>query len=116
MSKPRFLSRATHVAARPFGGEVMIMSGIDSSLYSLNETASILWQAADGQTSLAQIVERDICTVYDVDPATALRDAEEVAEALARQGILQIADAPQPDAGDVEIGSASKQSMGSESP
>ena len=92
------------------------MSGIDSSLYSLNETASILWQAADGQTSLAQIVERDICTVYDVDPATALRDAEEVAEALARQGILQIADAPQPDAGDVEIGSASKQSMGSESP
>ena len=45
MSKPRFLSRATHVAARPFGGEVMIMSGIDSSLYSLNETASILWQA-----------------------------------------------------------------------
>ncbi len=72
------------------------MSGIDSSLYSLNETASILWQAADGLTPLAQIVERDICTVYDVDPATALRDAEEVAEALARQGILQIADAPRP--------------------
>lgn len=92
------------------------MSGIDSSLYSLNETASILWQAADGQTSLAQIVERDICTVYDVDPATALRDAEEVAEALARQGILQIADSPSSDAGDAEIASASKQSLGSGSP
>lgn len=105
MSKPRFLSRATHVAARPFGGEVMIMSGIDSSLYSLNETASILWQAADGQTSLAQIVERDICTVYDVDPATALRDAEEVAEALARQGILTVSDEPAVEAPTAPTGS-----------
>jgi len=122
MSKPRFLSRAAHVAARPFGGEVMIMSGTDSSLYSLNETASILWQAADGLTPLAQIVERHICTVYDVDPATALRDAEEVAEALASQGILQIADAPRSGAGDAAMGSAdaviasaAKQSTGSES-
>ncbi len=94
MSTQRYLSRATHVAARLFGGEVMIMSGTDSSLYSLNETASILWQAADGVTPLAQIVERDICTVYEVEPATALRDAEELADELARQGILQISDAP----------------------
>jgi len=105
MSKPRFLSRATHVAARPFGGEVMIMSGIDSSLYSLNETASILWQAADGLTPLAQIVERDICTVYDVAPATALRDAEEVAEALARQGILTVSDEPAVEAPTAPMGS-----------
>lgn len=112
MNKPRYLSRATHVAARPFGGEVMIMSGTDSSLYSLNETASILWQAADGVTPLARIVERDICAVYDVDPAIALRDAEEVAEALARQGILQIGDAPQLDAGDAVVANAEKQSMG----
>ena len=94
MSAPRYLSRATHVAARLFGGEVMIMSGVDSSLYSLNETASILWQAADGVTPLARIVEHDICTAYEVDPATALRDAAELAEALARDGILQISDTP----------------------
>jgi cytosine/adenosine deaminase-related metal-dependent hydrolase len=93
-TQQRYLSRSTNVAARLFGGEVMIMSGTDSSLYSLNETASILWQAADGVTPLAQIVERDICTAYEVDPATALRDAEELAQELARQGILQIADAP----------------------
>ncbi len=75
-------------------GEMMIMSGADSSLYSLNETASILWQAADGVTPLAQIVERHICAEYAVDPATALRDAEEVSEELARRGIFQISDAP----------------------
>lgn len=98
MSTPRYVSRASNVAARMVGGEVMIMSGLDSSLYSLNETASLLWQAADGVTPLAQMVERHICAAYDVDPASALRDAEEMSEELARQGILVISDTPLTDA------------------
>ena len=99
MNAHRYVARAANVAARMIGGEMMIMSGIDSSLYSLNETASILWQAADGVTPLAQIVEQHICAEYAVDPATALRDAEELAEDLARQGILLLSDAPLPDSG-----------------
>ena len=99
MSAQRYVARATNVAARMIDGEMMIMSGADSSLYSLNETASILWQAADGVTPLAQIVERHICAGYAVDPATALRDAEELSEDLARRGILRISDAPLPDPG-----------------
>jgi hypothetical protein len=98
MSTHRYVSRSTNVAARMIDGEMMIMSGVDSSLYSLNETASILWQAADGVTPLAEIVERHICTGYAVDPATALRDAEEVSENLARHGILEISDTPLADA------------------
>ena len=97
MSTQRYVARAANVAARMIGGEMMIMSGSDSSLYSLNETASILWQAADGVTPLAQIVEQRICADYAVDAATALRDAEELAEELARQGILLLSDAPLPD-------------------
>jgi len=96
MSTHRYVARATNVAARMIDGEMMIMSGIDSSLYSLNEIASILWQAADGVTPLAEIVERHICAAYAVDPATALRDAEEMSEELTRQGILRISDAPLP--------------------
>lgn len=98
MSANRYVARATKVAARMIGGEMMIMSGADSSLYSLNETASILWQAADGLTPLSQIVERHICAEYAVDPATALRDAEELSEELARHGILVLSDVPLPDA------------------
>jgi hypothetical protein len=93
----RYVARAANVAARMIGGEMMIMSGADSSLYSLNETASILWQAADGLTPLAQIVERHICADYAVDPATALRDAEELSEDLARHGILLLSDVPLPE-------------------
>ena len=94
MNQNRYVARAANVAARMIGGEMMIMSGADSSLFSLNETASILWQAADGVTPLAQIVEMHICRNYAVDPATALRDAEELSEDLARHGILLLSDSP----------------------
>ncbi len=105
MSTKRYVARANNVAARMIGGEMMIMSGADSSLYSLNETASILWQAADGVTPLAQIVERNICAEYAVDPATALRDAEELAADLARRGILVLSDSPLPGPGAASTGS-----------
>ena len=59
------------------------MSARDSSLFELNETAAILWDAADGATPLEEIVERDICAAYEVDAATALRDARELALQLA---------------------------------
>ena len=99
MNANRYVARAANVAARMIGGEMMIMSGLDSSLYSLNETASVLWQAADGVTPLAQIVDQRICRDYDVDPADALRDVEEFAEDLARHGILLLSDSPLPGAG-----------------
>jgi hypothetical protein len=99
MSGNRYVARATNVAARMIGDEMMIMSGLDSSLFSLNETASVLWQAADGVTPLAQIVDERICKDYDVDSAAALRDAEELAEELARHGILRLSDSPLAESG-----------------
>jgi hypothetical protein len=76
------------------GGEMMIMSGRDSMLFSLNETASAIWQAADGITPLADIVDRRVCARFDVDPAVALRDAEDLVEGLARHGILKVSNVP----------------------
>jgi Coenzyme PQQ synthesis protein D (PqqD) len=76
------------------GGEMMIMSARDSTLFSLNETASAIWQAADGRTPLSEIVERALCSAYEVAPQEALRDAEEVVRELAGHGILRVSDEP----------------------
>ena len=92
----RYIARSPDVAARTIGGELMIMSGRDSSLFSLNETAAALWEAADGTTPLEGIVEREICSRFDVGREEALADAEALAEELARHGILQVSDAPIP--------------------
>ena len=47
-----YVARTKEVAARMLGGEMMIMSARDSTLFSLNEVASVIWKAADGVTPL----------------------------------------------------------------
>ena len=94
MSTDLFLLRSDNVAARQIGDELMIMSARDSALFSLNETAAILWNAADGSTPLAEIVSRDICPAFDIDAETALRDATELAHGLAERGILRVGNQP----------------------
>ena len=96
MSGIHYIARVPDVAARMIGGELMIMSSRTSALFSLNETAALLGQAADGVTPLSEIVERHICGDYEVDAATALRDTRELAAELAGHGILRVSEQPMP--------------------
>jgi hypothetical protein len=89
-----YISRGTSVAARELAGEMIIMSAADSTLFSLNETATLIWQAADGKTSLREIVEFQICREFDVDLDQAYRDAAELAQELAALGILSLSHQP----------------------
>ena len=91
-----FVARNPRVAARCLDGEMMIMSGRDSTLFTLNRTATILWQAADGTTPLEEIVQARICPEFEVEPAEALKDAETLARELACHEILQISEEPIP--------------------
>lgn len=88
------MARDPRVAARNLDGEMMIMSGRDSTLFTLNKTATILWQAADGITPLDEIVDRKICPDFEVERAVALEDAETLARDLAAHEILRISDQP----------------------
>jgi hypothetical protein len=89
-----YVARNPRVAARSLDGEMMIMSGRDSTLFTLNKTATILWQAADGATPLEEIVQQKICTEFEIEPGEALRDAETLARDLASHGILHISEEP----------------------
>jgi hypothetical protein len=91
---PVYIARTKEVAARMLGGEMMIMSARDSTLFSLNDTASAIWQAADGRTPLDEIVKRKICTEFDVAPDEAMKDAEDLVRELAAHGILRVSDQP----------------------
>jgi len=77
---------------------MMIMSATDSTVFSLNEVATLIWQAADGKTSLSEIVSSHICPEFDVDPALAARDAEQFVDELSKHGILLVSDHPFSDA------------------
>jgi len=89
-----YIARNPRAAARNLGGEMMIMSARDSTLFTLNKTATILWQAADGATLLSEIVANRICSEFNVKFADALQDAETLARELAGHEIMQISEQP----------------------
>jgi len=89
-----YIARSNRVAARVMGGEMVIMSAADSTLFNLSEVATLIWQAADGRTPLSEIVERRVCAEFDVTPEEARRDAEQFVAELARHGILRVSDQP----------------------
>jgi hypothetical protein len=94
MNKKLYVARSPRIAARMLGEEMLVMSGQGSTLFTLNPTATILWQSANGVTPLDEIVDRRICSEFEVQPEEAQRDAEALAQDLAKHGILLISEQP----------------------
>lgn len=80
-------------AWRVYDGEAVIVSPQDSMLHTLNETGTLVWEAADGRTPVSAIVAR-VCARYDVELPDAERDVAAFIEGLQRQGLLTVLEAP----------------------
>jgi hypothetical protein len=90
----RYVARSTAIACRALGDVTMIMSATNSTLFTLDEVATVIWDAADGVTPLEEIVTNKICAQYDVTPEVALKDAETLVVNLVENGLLLISDQP----------------------
>ena len=89
-----YVARHPAVAWRRLEDEVIVMAAQESLLFTLNEVAAEIWEAADGRTPLAAIVRDRICQKFEVDFEQAYRDAEELLQALAERGIVLLSEAP----------------------
>lgn len=89
-----YIARSSAIAARMLAGEMMVMNSADSTFFTLNEVATAIWQAADGHTSLREIVRERICEQFDVEAAQAQADAEQFVADLSSHGILKVSDHP----------------------
>lgn len=77
---------------RDVAGDIILVPVGDASLkikglITLNETASVLWDAlpqADGAEQLADALENE----FDADRETLLRDAEDFLESIRKLGII----------------------------
>lgn len=90
----KYIARSKDIAARKLGDEMVVMAGETSSVFTLNEQATAIWEAADGVTPLRAIVEGQVCQEFDVSPEVAYKDAEELVTDLAGHGILLVSDQP----------------------
>ena len=81
-----------HVAYTIVDGSAVIVSPKDSKLYWLNDVATQIWKLADGNRSVGVIAE-ELCTEYEVDATTALRDAAEMVEAFGAKNMFKFSGA-----------------------
>jgi hypothetical protein len=89
-----YIARSSAIAARALAGEMMGMNSADSTFFTLNEVATVIFQAADGHTPLRDIVRDQVCEQFDVDPEQAQADAEQFVAELSGDGILLVSDHP----------------------
>jgi hypothetical protein len=94
MNDKPYVARSTMIAARVLGDETIVMSASDSTLFTLDEVATVIWEAADGTTPLEEIVRKKVCAQYDVPLEVALKDAQTLVEQLAGHGLLLLSDRP----------------------
>jgi len=90
----KYIAKSSAIASRLLADEMIVMSAIDSTLFSLNPTGTMIWEAADGITPLSSIVEEKVCAEFDITVEKAYADAEQFVNALAAHGILVVSDHP----------------------
>jgi hypothetical protein len=90
-----FLEQNPRAAWRVYDGEAVIVSPEDSTLHTLNPVGTLIWEAADGRTALQAIIGR-VCEAFEVDRATAARDATIFVEQLSQRGLLTVLASPRP--------------------
>src|SRR6267142_5238292 len=79
--------RRENLNYRTIDGETLILNREEGRLHQLNQTASVIWDCCDGNSNLADIVDR-LAGVYEVDSNTARRDVEEVLSNLRSSNLL----------------------------
>ena len=94
MNTSQYVARSNAIAARALGDETMVMSATNSTLFTLNEVASAIWEAADGVTPLDEIIKNKVCLQFQIAPETALKDAETLVADLANHGLLLVSHEP----------------------
>ena len=89
----RYPMQNPRAAWRVYDDEAVVVSPDDSTLHTLNEVGTLVWEAADGRTPLTAIVGR-VCERFDVGAPSAERDVTTFIERLREQGLVTVLDAP----------------------
>jgi hypothetical protein len=90
----QYPARSSETAWRVYDGEAVILLAADSTLNTLNPVATLIWEAADGQTAFSAVVAR-ICQQFDVEAARADREARAFVDRLRARSLLTVGAAPQ---------------------
>src|ERR1043165_6323419 len=79
--------------ARTIDGEALVITPQDSTLHTLNDTATFIWDRADGSRTLEAIAQ-EMLDEFDVDEAVLKADALAFVEDAVARSLLLTSDKP----------------------
>lgn len=77
------------VAARAIDAQVFAVSPIDWELHRFNEVASRIWELAEQQCTVAEVIET-VVEEYNADPLVAEKDCLEFISQLKEKGLVEL--------------------------
>ena len=82
-----YLRQNPDTPARTIDGEAIVITPADSTLHTLNDTATFIWDRADGTRTLQAIAD-ELLEEFDVDAETLRTDALAFVEDAVRRNLL----------------------------
>lgn len=79
--------------ARTIDGEAIVITPHDSTLHTLNDTGTFIWDRADGTRTLEQIAQ-EMLAEFEVDEAELRQDAIAFVEEAVQRGLMLVAERP----------------------
>lgn len=76
--------------------EIIIIIAIkqaEEKVFKLNKTASYIWEHSDGKKTAAELIQ-ELCAEFEVDEATARKDAVEFIEKMQNKQLLSLSTTP----------------------
>jgi len=92
-----YVAQNPDTPARTVDGSAIVITPHDSKLHTLNQTATFIWDRADGSRTLADIAE-ELVTVFDVELEVLRREATEFVAAAVDKGMMLASAEPHPEA------------------
>jgi len=82
------IQRQKDVAWRMIDGEAVIITPADSTMHTLNDVGTRIWELMTGKRSLKE-VSQVLCAEFDVDESRAEKDTIWFVECLAKKGLVE---------------------------
>lgn len=91
----KYVAQNPDTPARTIDGEAVVITPHDSTLHTLNGTATFIWDRADGTRTLGDILT-ELEQTYEVEAQVARADAASFVTEAVEKGLMLTGDAPMP--------------------
>lgn len=81
------LQRNKAVLWRELDGETILLDPQEGCSYNLNAVGTLVWKMLDGQHTTTAITDA-VCQAYEVEPAQALQDIEQLLDDLREHKLI----------------------------